>query len=92
MKFISTYSLRPGCIPEAAKRFLSGQAEPPEGIKILGRWHRCDVRGGVLIMECDDAAAMHSFALSWAECLEMSMHPAVEDAELGAALAKQYGG
>jgi hypothetical protein len=91
MKFISTYTLRPGCLPAAAARFLKGDAAPPAGIKLLGRWHKCDLTGGVSLWESDDAAAMHAFALSWAEVLEMSTHPVVEDAEVGAALAKQYG-
>jgi len=92
MKFISTYSLRPGCQPEAARRFLSGKAIPPASIKLLGRWHKCDLTGGVSLWESDDAAAMYAFALSWGEYLESSTCPVVEDAEAGAALAAQYGG
>lgn len=91
MKFISTYSIRPGCLPEAAKRFLSGQAAYPPGLKLLGRWHNCDLSGGTSLFESDDAAAMHAFSLSWAEVLVMTTHPVVEDAEVGTALAKQYG-
>lgn len=91
MKFISTYSVRPGCLPKAAERFLKGEAQPPEGIKLLGRWHRCDLVGGYSLFECDDAALMLAYSVSWGEVLEMSTHPVTEDAALGAALAKQYG-
>ena len=91
MKFISTYSMRPGSLPSAAARFLKGDAAPPEGIKLLGRWHKCDLSGGFSLWESDDPAAMHAFALSWGELLEMSTHPVIEDAEAGSALAKQYG-
>jgi hypothetical protein len=31
MTFIGTYSIRPGCQQEAAGRFLSGKAQPPNG-------------------------------------------------------------
>jgi len=91
MKFISSYSLRAGCLPDAAERFLKGEAAPPEGIKLLGRWHKCDLSGGFSLWESDDPAAMYAFALSWAEVLEMSMHPVVEDAVVGPALAGRYG-
>lgn len=91
MKFISTYSVRPGCMPAAAKRFLNGEANYPAGMKLLGRWHNTDLSGGTSLFESDDPAAMHAFSLAWGELLTMSIHPVVEDAEVGAALAKQYG-
>ena len=91
MKFISTYSIRPGCLPAAAARFLGGDTAPPAGIKLLGRWHKCDLTGSVALWESEDAAAMHAFALSWGELMDMTTHPVVEDAEAGAALAAQYG-
>ncbi|MCC7499180.1 MAG: DUF3303 family protein [Bryobacterales bacterium] len=91
MKFISTFSIRPGSHPSAAARFLKGDTAPPVGIKLLGRWHKCDLSGGVSLWESDDPAAMYAFALSWAEVLEMTTYPVVEDADAGAALAKQYG-
>jgi len=46
MKFMSTWSVRPGCIEDAATRFLSGKAEPPKGVKILGRWQVLPLRKG----------------------------------------------
>ena len=91
MKFISTYSLRPGCLPEAATRFLAGVAQPPAGITLLGRWHKADLSGGYSLWEGDDAAKMYEFSLIWADVLEMSTHVVVEDAEAGPALAKKYG-
>ena len=91
MKFISTYTLRPGSLSSAATRFLKGDATPPPGLKLLGRWHRCDLSGGFSLWESDDPAAMYAFGLSWAEELQMTTHVVVEDAEAGAALAKRYG-
>ena len=91
MKFISTYSVRPGCVQEAAARFLSGKAQPTAGVKLLGRWHNTDLSGGFALVETDDAAAAYAFSVEWSDVLEMHTYPVVEDAEAGAGLAKRYG-
>jgi len=91
MKFISTYSVRPGCWQEAASRFLAGKAQPSAGAKLLGRWHKTDGSGGVSLIETDDPAAAYAFSLEWSDVLEMHTQPVVEDAEAGPALAKRYG-
>jgi hypothetical protein len=91
MKFISTYSIRPGCHQEAATRFLSGQAQPPEGLALLGRWHSTDGTGGVSLFESDDPAAMYDFTAQWFDVLEIHTRLVVEDAVAGPALAKRYG-
>ena len=58
MLVMSTYTIRPGCVPEAASRFLSGKATPTTGVKILGRWHKTDASGGYTLFEADDPAAL----------------------------------
>jgi len=37
MKFISVYSIRPGCLKEAVSRFLKDEATPLAEIELLGR-------------------------------------------------------
>jgi len=91
MKFLSTWTVRPGCWQEAATRFLSGKAVPGEGVKLLGRWHYADLSGGVSLVEADDPAAIYAFSLEWADVLETHSHVVVEDAEAGLALPKRYG-
>jgi Protein of unknown function (DUF3303) len=91
MLFMSTYTIRAGCVPEAASRFLSGKATPGSGVKILGRWHKSDASGGYTLFEGDSPAALYEFAASWADVLETHSNVVVEDADAGAALAKIYG-
>jgi hypothetical protein len=91
MKFLSTYSVRPGCLPEVMKRFLAGQAQPQEGLKLLGRWHKTDLSGGFSLMESDDPKAIYEFALRWADVLELDSHAVIEDAEAGPIIAKAFG-
>jgi Protein of unknown function (DUF3303) len=91
MLVMSSYSIRSGCVPEAANRFLSGKATPPAGIKILGRWHKTDASGGYTLFETDNPATLYEFAASWADVLETHSNLVIEDAEAAPALAKIYG-
>jgi Protein of unknown function (DUF3303) len=90
MKVMSTYSIRPGCTKEATGRFLAGQANPPAGVKIVGRWHKTDASGGYTLMESDNPAAMFEFAASWSDVLELHSNLVLEDAEAGPVLAKIF--
>jgi hypothetical protein len=91
MKFMSQFSVRPGCVPEAAQRFLSGKATPPAGVKIVGRWHKTDGSGGYTLFETDNPAILYEFSASWIDVLENHSTVVIEDAEAGQALAKVFG-
>jgi Protein of unknown function (DUF3303) len=39
MKFMVTFTGKPPHFKEAISRFLKTGAVPPEGVKMLGRWH-----------------------------------------------------
>jgi hypothetical protein len=88
MIFVSTWSLRTDTYRDATARFLKTGAQPPEGIKTIGRWHFADGSGGVHVLECDDAQLLADFAAQWSDLLEIDIRPAVEDAQVGAALVK----
>ncbi|HTW62053.1 MAG TPA: DUF3303 family protein [Terracidiphilus sp.] len=91
MKFLSTFAIRPGSVPDAARRFVAGKAAPPPGITLLGRWHKADLSGGFTLYETNDAAAVYAYAAEWAPYLEMHTAPVVEDADAGPILARLYG-
>lgn len=90
MKFLSTWSIRPGCMPEAVARFLDGKAQPTAGITLLGRWHKADGSGGFSLSESDDPAALFAFSAAWADVLEVHSSLVIEDAEAGPVLAKTF--
>ena len=92
MKFMTTWVLREGHVQTAAQRFLAGDATPPEGIELLGRWHAADLSCGWSLAEASDAQPLLALAVKWAEELEMSIVPVVEDQAAGQELAKKYGG
>ncbi len=45
MKFISSWSVPQGTFNAAVARFLETGGAPPEGVKMLGRWHGMDGKG-----------------------------------------------
>jgi Protein of unknown function (DUF3303) len=92
MKTILTWNVRPGAIKEAAGRFLAGQAVPEPGVKMLGRWHKTDMSGGVALYETDNPAALYAGAAKWADVLEFQSSVVIEDAEAGPVLAQLFGG
>ncbi|HTV82867.1 MAG TPA: DUF3303 family protein [Acidobacteriaceae bacterium] len=91
MKVMSTFTIRPGCMPEAAKRFLSGKAEPPAGVKILGRWHKSDASGGFTLFETEDPVKAYEFAAAWSDVLEVHSNTVLEDDQAGLALGRVFG-
>jgi hypothetical protein len=82
MKFIVRWSIPKASVPAAEARFLQTGAQPPAGVKMLGRWHGMS-GGGVLIAETDDAKALYAWIGFWNDLLEFETTPCVEDAEAG---------
>lgn len=90
MKFMSTWTVLPGAVREAVNRFLAGQGQPPEGVKLLGRWHKVDLSGGYVLFETSNPGAFYESAAVWADVLEIHTVPVVEDADAGPVLAKVF--
>lgn len=90
MKFLSTWSVRPGCLREAVDRFLAGQAQPLEGVALLGRWHKADLSGGFSLSETDSPRALYEFAAMWVDMLEIHTALVIEDADAGPIMAKVF--
>jgi hypothetical protein len=91
MKFMTTWTLLPGTLKEAASRFLAGQAQPSEGVTVLGRWHKSDCSGGYTLFETNNPVAMYADAAVWADVIELRTVPVIEDADAGPVLAKTFG-
>ena len=86
MKFIVKYSVPKGSVVDAEQRFLKTGGAPPEGVKMIGRWHGMS-GGGVLIAETNDAKALYSWLNYWNDLLDFDTTPCVEDAEAGEVMA-----
>lgn len=90
MKFMTTWSARPGVVRDAVARFLATQGVPPAGVTQLGRWHATDLSGGYVLYEAGSFAAIFEAAALWADLLELDTVPVIEDAEAGPILAKVF--
>ena len=90
MKFMTTWSVRPGATQEAVDRFLAGYAEPVEGATLLGRWHAIDVSGGFTLSETSDPAALYRNAAQWADVIELKTVVVLEDGAVGPILASVF--
>jgi hypothetical protein len=90
MKFMSVWTVLPGTLRETVDRFLGGQGQPPEGVTLLGRWHKADCSGGFVLFETGNPSAFYESAAVWADVLEIHTVPVVEDADAARILAKVF--
>jgi hypothetical protein len=91
MKFMTTWAIRPGDRKEAVDRFLAGLATPPEGVTLLGRWHKSDCSGGFTLIETDNPLAVFEDAAFWTDVLDMQTTVVLDDLEAGPIVAKIRG-
>jgi hypothetical protein len=91
MLFLVSWTARPEHRDAAIERFLKTGAQPPAGVKMIGRWHAVGPVAGVAIAEAADTAVLQKWVLDWSDILEMDVHPAVTDEQLGSALAALKG-
>ena len=87
MLFVSHWRIRPGNRDEVVARFASTGGQPPEGVKMLGRWHDTADGTGFAVSEAEDASLLAKWALEWNDLMDMSTAPALTDEQLGAVLA-----
>ena len=82
MKYISSWTVPQGSFNAAVARFLETGGAPPEGVKMLGRWHGMNGQG-FAISESTDAKAMYRWVAQWSDLLPSTVTPCLEDAEAG---------
>ncbi len=86
MKFMVTFTGEPAEFKAAISRFLKTGATPPEGVKMLGRWHGPYV--GWVIAETNDLTKVYEWTTQWSDLLKFTVVPVLEDAEMGQVLSK----
>ena len=90
MKYILSWIVPPTAFRATVSRFLETGGAPPKGVELLGRWHGMNGHG-FAIAESNDAKALYEFQARWADVLEISVTPCVEDADAGAVLSSVIG-
>jgi hypothetical protein len=87
MLFISHWRILPGNRDAVIARFAKSGGQPPQGVTMIGRWHDVSNGTGFAISEANDTSAMARWALEWNDVMELEVHPALNDEQLGAVLA-----
>ena len=86
MRFMTIYSLDPADRDAAIARFKKSQGAPPNGVKLLGRWHDVAGHRGFTISEANDAQALYKWVLEWSDLMTFETCVVLDDAEFGAVL------
>lgn len=86
MKFMLTFTGEPAQFKAAVAKFLQTGAPPPDGVKMLGRWHGPFV--GWVLSETNDLAKVYEWTTQWSDLLKFNVVPVLEDPEMGQVLSK----
>ena len=63
---------------------------PPEGAKLVPRYHNVDGTGGFAIFESSDAGALADYALDWNGLIEINITPLLDDETIGKILGAKF--
>ena len=87
MLFISHWRIPSSTRNAVIERFAKTGGQPPQGVKMLGRWHDVANGTGFCISEADDASAIARWALEWSDLMDMDVRAGLNDEQLSAVLA-----
>jgi len=90
MKYMIAWRVPPESYKAGVKRFLKSGGTIPKGLKSLGRWHAPGSMIGWHLVEGTDAALAEN-AAKWADLLELTITPVIDDAAAEAVGKKLYG-
>ena len=79
MIHIIAWNFKPEHRNAVQSRFKETGGLPPEGVKMLGRWHGVGTNKGVCVAESDDALAIAKWAQKWADLMSFDVCPALTD-------------
>ena len=82
MLFVIQYTIAPEHRNAAQARFQETGGPPPEGAKMLGRWHRIGGLGGFVLAESSNPVAIGKWTQKWSDLLKFEVIPVVNDEEI----------
>ena len=87
MQYMMEWKLRTGFVGNAFEKFLSTGA-PFKGVNMIGRYHAPGSVNGWILLETDDLSAIYKHAAEWAEFLDWTTTPVLNDEEAGIAASQ----
>lgn len=82
MQFMVQFTLKPENEKMAVSRFLETGAPPPDGVKMVGRWHSAIMHEGFNLIETEDLEALASWCAQWGDLLSFRIVPVLSDKQL----------
>ncbi len=86
MLFHTTYQLAPEHRSTAQERFVKTGAMPPEGVKLLGRWHDAGGLSGFMVSDAPGAVDIAKWCQQWTDIIVFEVTPVITDEELASVL------
>ena len=86
MLFVLRWTIPHTSREDAIERFMETGGAPPDGVRMLCRYHSADGEYGFAIAEASDAVALGKWTIAWNDLLIMDTRPALDDEGLGAML------
>jgi hypothetical protein len=87
MLFVSEYRIAPENRNVAQERFMKTCGPPPQGVKVIGRWHSAVGGRGVTVYEANDALMIAQWAQQWSDVISFEIYAAIDDAALSRVIA-----
>lgn len=81
MQFMVSFRIKPEHRSAAIARFLETGGAPPDGVKMLGRWHGATGNQGHTLAEADKVEAVAAWCHQWADLLSFHIEPVMNDEE-----------
>jgi len=72
--FVSEYKIAPENRDVAQERFKKTGGAPPQGVKVIGRWHSVVGGRGVTVYEANDAQLIAQWAQQWSDVIICASH------------------
>ena len=86
MKYMISFPLDSATFKERVTRFLETGGAPPDGVKMLGRWHALSGSEAFVLAETDDPKGIYRWLTLWADLIEFDVVPVLDDPDAAAIL------
>jgi hypothetical protein len=79
MLHVIAWTFKPEHRNAVQARFKEAGGLPPEGVKMIGRWHGVGTNKGFCVAESDDPLAIAKWAQKWSDLMSFDVYPALTD-------------
>jgi hypothetical protein len=73
------YTFKPEHREAATARFKDTGGPPPEGVKMVGRWHAATMNKGYTLAEANSVETVAMWCHRWADLLSFDVVPVLDD-------------